>query len=124
MIIMKYRYGDSVNYQKKISEESLLDTPIPRFILQPLVENAIFHGIEPKGSGNIIFSAERRNNDVLVSLCDDGVGMGNSCAGGIGLQNINERLRCTFGEDYGIIIKSEIEKGTVITIRLPEEKND
>ncbi|MDR0464095.1 MAG: sensor histidine kinase [Treponema sp.] len=119
MVIMKYRYGDSVNYEKKIADETLLDTPIPRFILQPLVENAIFHGIEPKGSGNIVFSVQRKDNDILIMLSDDGVGMSGNAVTGIGLQNIDERLRCTFGEGYGIFVSSEIEKGTVVTMRLP-----
>jgi len=125
MVIQKYRYGDSVNFEKQIPEEALLDTPIPRFILQPLMENAIFHGIEPRGSGTILFSALRREADVLVSLSDDGVGMGSEAVAGMGLQNIDERLRHTFGDGYGITIKSVAnsvdgtEKGTTVTIRLP-----
>jgi two-component system sensor histidine kinase YesM len=119
LVIQKYRYGDSVNFEKQITEEALLDIPIPRFILQPLMENAIFHGIEPKGNGNILFSAFRQGIDVLISLSDDGVGMGSEAVMGMGLLNIDERLRHTFGDSYGITIKSEAELGTTITIRLP-----
>ena len=124
MVIMKYRYGDSVNFEKQIAEDALLDTLIPRFILQPLVENAIFHGIEPKGNGNILFSVFRKDSDVLVSLRDDGVGMKNEAEMGIGLKNIDERLRYTFGDTYGIAIESEAEKGTTVTIRLPSVPGD
>jgi len=119
MVIQKYRYGDSVNFEKEIQDEALLDTPIPRFILQPLVENAIFHGIEPKGSGAILFSAEGRDDDILITLRDDGVGMGSEAVFGIGLSNIEERLRYAFGDGYGLSIKSEAGKGTVVTFRLP-----
>ena len=119
MVIQKYRYGDSVNFEKQIPDDALLETPIPRFILQPLVENAIFHGIEPRGSGNIVFSAVRQEADLLVSLSDDGVGMDDETVYGIGLTNIDERLRSSFGESYGISVKSETGKGTTITIRLP-----
>ena len=119
MVIQKYRYGDSVNLEKQIMEDTLLDTPIPRFILQPLVENAIFHGIEPKGSGTIVFSVCRQDDDVIVSLSDNGVGMSGEAVTGTGLNNIDERLRYTFGDNYGIKIKSDSEKGTTVIIKLP-----
>jgi len=122
MVIQKYRYGDSVNFEKQIPDESLLETPVPRFILQPLAENAIFHGIEPKGSGTILFSAARENNDVLVTLSDNGAGMDSNAVYGMGLNNINERLGNAFGEGYGIAISSEPGKGTTVTFRLPGNK--
>ena len=118
MVIQKYRYGDSVNFEKKIPDETLLETPIPRFILQPLLENAIFHGIEPKGSGTIVLSAFRQEDDVLVTLSDNGVGMDKEAVFGTGLNNINERLCSAFGNGYGIDIKSEAGKGATVTVRL------
>jgi two-component system sensor histidine kinase YesM len=78
LVIQKYRYGDSVTVIKEIAEDSLLDTPIPRFILQPLAENAIFHGLEPKGGGVITVRIRIAADDptvTLVSIEDDGVGM-------------------------------------------------
>jgi len=125
LVIQKYRYGDSVNFEKNI-EEGLLDTPIPRFILQPLVENAIFHGIEPKGSGNIVLLAEKRDADVLISLTDDGMGMATptlSADGesvrGLGIRSVDERLRYAFGEGYGLSIESKQGSYTKVTIRVP-----
>jgi two-component system sensor histidine kinase YesM len=125
LLIQKYRYGGSVNFEKKIEDE-FLDTPIPRFILQPLAENAIFHGIEPKGSGSIVLLAEKRDGDVLVSLTDDGVGMdaaGYPTAGEInqclGIHSVNERLRYAFGEGYGLSIESRQGSYTKVTIRVP-----
>jgi two-component system sensor histidine kinase YesM len=139
LVIQKYRYGGSVNFEKKI-EDGLLDTPIPRFILQPLAENAIFHGIEPKGSGNIVLQAEKRDADVLISLSDDGVGMvapfkdavqdavKPSAAGdsiqGFGIHSVDERLRYAFGEDYGLSIESEQGSYTTVTIRVPGHREN
>jgi two-component system sensor histidine kinase YesM len=130
LVIQKYRYGGSVNFEKKI-EDGLLDTPIPRFILQPLAENAIFHGIEPKGSGSIVLLAEKRDTDVLISLTDDGLGMvtpfkaaaklpesGESIQG-FGIHSVDERLRYAFGEGYGLSIESKQGSYTTVTIRVP-----
>ena len=137
LIIQKYRYGGSINFESKVAEE-YLDTLIPRFTLQPLTENAIFHGIEPKGSGNIVLSAERQEADVLISLRDDGVGIGavpdvgalpsaNPSSPedspehlqGLGIRSVNERLRYAFGDGYGLSIDSKPGSYTTVTIRLP-----
>jgi two-component system sensor histidine kinase YesM len=144
LVIQKYRYGGSVSFEKQINDQALLDTPIPRFTLQPLVENAIFHGIEPKGMGRIILDARRQDGDVLVSLTDDGAGMSAEILEGIradrtrpvreppepeasqdpqsrsvGIRNVDERLRYAFGEAYGLSIQSEPGSYTEVTIRLP-----
>ncbi|GHT64320.1 hypothetical protein FACS1894110_03720 [Spirochaetia bacterium] len=126
LIIQKYRYGDSVTLEKEIDDESLLDVLIPRFTLQPLVENAIFHGIEPKGSGTITVKVAENKNDagsseVLVSITDNGIGMKIETGAGMGIHNVDERLRYAFGEAYGLRIESEEEKYTRITIRLPRD---
>jgi two-component system sensor histidine kinase YesM len=135
LVIQKYRYGGSVNFEKKI-EDGLLDTPIPRFILQPLAENAIFHGIEPKGSGNIVLLAEKRDADVFISLTDDGLGMvttfkaaaeppeaGESIQG-FGIHSVDERLRYAFGEGYGLSIESQQGSYTTVTIRVPGKREN
>jgi two-component system sensor histidine kinase YesM len=124
LIIQKYRYGDSVTLEKEIADESLLDTPIPRFTLQPLAENAIFHGIEPKGSGTIVVKVTENKNDtgaseVLVSITDNGIGIKADVIAGMGIHNVDERLRYAFGEAYGLCVESEEGKYTSITIRLP-----
>ena len=135
LVIQKYRYGGSVSFEQRI-DEALLDTPIPRFTLQPLAENAIFHGIEPKGSGTIVLEAERRGGDVLVSLTDNGAGMSAETIAGIsaggtaegdtagrdpsvGIRNVDERIRYAFGEAYGLSIRSEEGMYTIAAIRLP-----
>jgi two-component system sensor histidine kinase YesM len=138
LIIQKYRYGDSVTLIKKIEDKELLRVLIPRFVLQPLVENAIFHGIEPKGAGVITLETVQKAGDVLVSITDDGVGMSAdtiaklyfSSAGKpgmfreLGVHNVDERLRYAFGGEYGLSIASEEGKYTTITIRLPHQKEE
>jgi two-component system sensor histidine kinase YesM len=138
LVIQKYRYGGSVSFENRINDQTLLDTPIPRFTLQPLAENAIFHGIEPRGDGLIVLAAERRDGDVLVSLTDNGVGMSAETLAGIsaggkradqdpplaggvsvGIRNVDERLRYAFGEAYGLAIQSGEGAYTSVTIRLP-----
>jgi two-component system sensor histidine kinase YesM len=133
LIIQKYRYGGSVSLVKELEDSELLKTLIPRFTLQPLVENAIFHGIEPKGSGTIRVETVRSGNDVLVRIRDDGVGIkaetitqiytaGQDKSGmfrELGLHNVDERLRYAFGEGYGLSIQSEEGQYTEVSIRLP-----
>ncbi|MDR3162227.1 MAG: sensor histidine kinase, partial [Spirochaetaceae bacterium] len=131
LVIQKYRYGDSVIFKKEIEDETLLDTPIPRFSLQPLAENAIFHGLEPKGGGLITVRVREDPGDpavTLVSLEDDGVGMNAETLAGIreaggdgvfrelGIHNVDERLRYAGAGRLGI--KSEEGKYTVMTISL------
>lgn len=136
LMIQKYRYGNSVVFKKIIDDDALLDTAIPRFVLQPLVENAIFHGLEPKGGGTVTLRVQEERcacPRVLVSIEDDGIGMSNETIaairvtgrekGGVfqevGIHNVEERLRYAGAE--GIGIKSEAGKYTVMTIALKRE---
>lgn len=135
-LIQQYRYGGSVTLEKRVEEENLLNCEIPRFALQPLVENAIFHGIEPKGNGHIMLEVYREADDVLVSISDDGVGMSAEtiaevfsddpeiAASGLcqlGMRSVHERIRYAFGDGYGLSIKSEPGQFTTMVIRLPAQ---
>ena len=138
--IQQYRYGGTITLDVSyIEDENLNQTClIPRFTLQPLVENAIFHGIEPKGSaGEVTLRVERdaANGDVLIHLTDDGVGMTPEQAAKalrepgpeeaaakyrhVGMWNVHKRLQYCFGEAYGLSIESEPDVGTTVTVRLP-----
>lgn len=137
--IQQYRYGGTITMDVTYIEDERLcrDCMIPRFTLQPLVENAIFHGIEPKGcAGNIeILVLRDTTGDVLIDLKDDGVGMSPEQAAKalsepgpeeaaakfrhVGMWNVHRRLQYSFGEGYGLSIRSEPGKGTVVTVRLP-----
>ncbi len=133
MLIQNYRYGESICMVKDI-DESLLETPIPRFSLQPIVENAIFHGIEPKGGGTIRLTISSEGNDILVSIRDDGIGIteetlqhllhkpeqSSSMFQELGIQAVNTRIRYAFGNRYGLTITSEENNYTDMTIRLPK----
>lgn len=137
--IQQYRYGGTITMDVTYIEDERLcrDCMIPRFTLQPLVENAIFHGIEPKGcAGNIeILVLRDTTGDVLIDLKDDGVGMTAEQAAKalsepgpeeaaakfrhVGMWNVHRRLQYSFGEGYGLSIRSEPGNGTVVTVRLP-----
>jgi two-component system sensor histidine kinase YesM len=137
-LIQKYRYGSTITLEQHIGSEQLLNCPIPRFSLQPIVENAIFHGIEPKGTGgHIVITVERSDSaDLLITIEDNGIGMeqekidailkkhDTDSAGMIthmGLSSVNERLRLAFGDKYGLSIESEPSKYTKMFILLPTQ---
>ncbi|WP_256710574.1 sensor histidine kinase [Paenibacillus sp. FSL H8-0548] len=134
-IIQKYRYGSTITMEMKVPDEALLMAPIPRFSLQPLVENAIFHGVEPKGRGHITVSVVQcESKDILITIEDNGVGMpdeqissilsdeaveGNGLLKNIGLRSVNERLRLAFGDKYGLSIESKLGVYTRMSILVP-----
>lgn len=134
-LIQKYRYGSTVTMVTEIEEEALLGGLIPRFTLQPLVENAIFHGIEPKGRGDIVVRVTKSGyTDLLITIEDNGVGMtaeqiatiltvpGDEAKGmleNIGLRSVNERLQLAFGREYGLSIESVPGRYTLMKLLLP-----
>lgn len=138
--IQQYRYGGTITLDVIWIEDERLcqDCMIPRFTLQPLVENAIFHGIEPKGCAGSIeltIKTDKETGDVLILLTDDGVGMSDEQAKQIltepsaeqagakfrhvGVWNVHRRLQYSFGEDYGLSVDTQLGQGTTVTIRLP-----
>ena len=143
MELMCYRYPELFcDYD---IDPDLGAVQVPNFILQPLVENAIFHGLEPKGGhGSVLLdiSTDPDTGAVLLRITDDGVGMPpeqvahllDEPAEGaekaekfrhVGLWNVNRRIRYSFGEGYGLTIESEEDVGTEVTIRLPyQQKGD
>ena len=143
--IQQYRYGGDIQIEvAHIDDEAICrDCMIPRFTLQPLAENAIFHGLEPKGGfGSVLLEIRicPDSGDVLVTMTDDGVGMPpeqvarlldppeNQAAAQdkirhVGLWNVHRRLQYSFGGSYGLHIESEPGVGTAVTIRLPYRKH-
>ena len=119
--------------------DSLLDYTVQKFTLQPLVENSIFHGIEPAGHfGTITVSASLDGNTLQLVVADDGVGMtedeirnifrerkhSKTDMTGVGLRNINERIKLVYGEEYGLSFESEKGSWTKVIVRVRAERED
>jgi len=139
--IQKYRYGGNITMEYRVDDETLLQKQILRFTLQPIVENAIFHGIEPKGQeGHIdIHIFKNGQGDLQIDITDNGVGMDEEAIQSvlksensgksnffrqIGVGNVNKRIRYSFGTQYGISIKSRKDAYTTVTVTFPMvEKN-
>ncbi len=132
--IQSYRYGGTISIDIRVDEPSIEKYSIVKFTLQPLVENAIFHGIEPKGSGHIDVHLYYENDLIRIDVTDDGVGMTKEKAESIlknneehksdffrelGVYNVNRRLLFEYGEHAGITIESAKGKGTTMTVRIP-----
>lgn len=127
--IQKQRYEDRLDYRID-GEEELLEIEIPKLILQPLVENAIYHGIRPLSRlGMIEIEYRRRGEFLIIEVRDDGVGYRRSKqgeenpsvggkAGGIGLKNVDQRIKLLCGDKYGIEIGEGEEGGTRVTLKL------
>lgn len=132
--IQQIRYQDILSYSINI-DEKYLDCLIPKITLQPLVENAIYHGIKNRrGGGRIDISASDSENGFTIKVEDNGAGMDENRLAKVreslinrapgeteiyGLYNVNERIQLDFGREYGISIQSEHNRGTVVCINLP-----
>jgi two-component system LytT family sensor kinase len=101
-------------------------------VLQPLVENAVRHGLEKKpGQGHISIVATDAGPEARITVEDDGVGMDpqmvrSSLAGrstGIGLANVDERLRTVFGADFGLVVETAPGAGTKVSLRIPKYRS-
>lgn len=135
--IQQIRYQDILSYEIDVPQE-LHNYLIPKITIQPLVENALYHGIKNRrGGGKISVTGELGEDDYIIKVTDDGIGMDEERLSQVrrgltdqdpdsgkiyGLYNVNERIRLEFGEEYGISIDSAYEKGTTLTIRLPQKK--
>lgn len=120
---MRYhgRFALTVDVEEGIRSEKILN-----FILQPFVENAICHGLEPKiGPGSIRLEGKRAGMGLVFIVSDDGVGVGDPSVleHGYGIQNVRERIRLSYGEPYGVTVKSSAGKSTVVRIELPADRN-
>lgn len=139
LYIQKIRYGTKLNY--KIEDDKELNNyEVPKLMLQPLVENAIYHGIKTKhGKGHMVIRSQSIDEKYMeFSVEDDGAGMPEEKVREItellnepnelekhksfGLFYVEERMRIRYGEDFEIRVESEPDKGTKITIRVPKEK--
>lgn len=137
--IQAIRYFETFEVIKNI-DDKFLDYKIVKFTLQPLIENAIFHGIEPTGEfGKIVISVDEDEGGLYIIVEDDGVGMSSTELkdllenqnkpnperfSGIGVSNVHNRLRLVYGKPYGLRYESEEGKYTKAIVYIPKEDND
>lgn len=130
--IQQIRYSDILDYEIDIPEE-LLGYTVPKLVLQPLVENAIYHGAKSQRKiGHIRITGESRGDDIMLRVADNGAGMDEAQvkalqAGiyedrhtGLGLVNVHKRIKLYCGEGYGLFFESALGKGTTVSILLPK----
>ncbi|MET0937239.1 MAG: histidine kinase [Luteibacter sp.] len=118
--IMKFRMGDRLAVHTDVAT-GMLETPMPSMMLQTLVENAIKHGLEPKpGGGGVWIRATEEGGALSLTVADNGMGFRSEGAGtGIGLKNLRERLRLTYGATASFVIANNFPNGVAATIVLP-----
>jgi two-component system LytT family sensor kinase len=132
LLLERARFGDRVQVSLRIAPE-VLSTVIPFLSLQPLVENAVRHGLEAKeGPGRISITAHDSGAFAEVIIEDDGVGIdpeqlrsvlaGHADGDHVGLRNVDARLRQVYGEDHGLVIETAPGEGTLITMRVPKSQ--
>ena len=133
LVIQHIRYNDKFTFEINI-DDSLLNCYVSKLILQPLVENSIYHGIKNKeGVGKIIITGTSGDDYITLTVSDTGIGMTEEALADLqknidtdgpsksfGLKNVNDRLKIFFGAQYGLRIFSEYGKGTRISIRIPK----
>ena len=128
------RFGERICVAEDISPDTL-GVQVPAFVLQPMVENAVKHGMPAEGVLNISISASYSGGHLLLRIADDGVGIpeeylprvlepGFGKGLGIALKNVDDRLRGFFGGDSGVIIESREGRGTIVTLRILLEDAD
>jgi two-component system sensor histidine kinase YesM len=142
LTIQKMRYRDIMDYEIQV-DESVANYTILKLVLQPLVENALYHGIKNKRQGGtIIVRAKPKNeNEVQLEVEDNGIGFTPEklaqlqdeleddsgdikLESGFGIGNVNKRVRLYYGKPYGLSVKSEYHTGTCVTLVIPATKGD
>ena len=130
LVLEKARFGDRLQVTLRIAPE-VLPVSVPFLAIQPLVENAVRHGLERKdGTGRITIVAEDFDRECVISVEDDGLGedpervrralAGDASMDSVGLGNVDERLRSTFGDEYGLVVETAPGAGTKVIVRVPK----
>ena len=127
LFIQKQRYEDKLSYFFNIEDERLLSIEVPKIIIQPIVENSIYHGIKNlSGNGIITIDVYRENSTVNISVKDNGIGFEKakqfkkSKTGGVGFQNVDKRIKFYYGKNYGVFInKDSNTEGSEVVIKIP-----
>ena len=119
LAILQVRMGDRLKVQVELPAE-LAGLALPSMLLQPLVENAIKHGLEPKiEGGSITLRATREGHMLTISIIDSGAGFSGATSSGIGLKNVRERMEKLFGRDGAMVIEENQPSGTKVQLTIP-----
>lgn len=142
LVIQKMRYRDILDYRVEM-DESVAANSILKLILQPLVENALYHGIKNKRQGGtiVVRAMPRNDNEILLQVQDNGIGFNPErlaqiqadldddsgeikLESGFGIGNVNKRIKLYYGREYGVSIQTEAGVGTCVTIVIPACRDD
>lgn len=127
--ISQMRYGDFIKVDYQI-DPSCYKFKIPKLMIQPFIENAFFHAFTGRKAGNISVFINQSNDLLLIEILDNGTGMKNSEEAakekkyhfsGIGIHNVDERIKLLYGKEYGVEVQSELGFGTNVSIKLPAQ---
>ena len=134
LYLQKMRFEDKLSYVIEVEDEEIKQYRIPKFVIEPIAENAVIHGIETMDEDAVVaIRICRDGGDLLISVTDNGVGFDvlqyqreseekehdKPVREKVGLKNVNIRLKYIYGEKYGLVVKSQINKGTIVQIRIP-----
>lgn len=128
--IQKYRYKNQFTYEFHV-QDSCKEFLCNKITLQPIIENAIYHGLDMVDEGKIIIEVAEKEGNIVMSVSDNGIGMSQEqCREilhrdtkdktGIGIKNVNDRIQIYFGDKYGLTIHSELDEGTRVDICIPK----
>lgn len=133
--IQQIRYSDILDYAIELPQD-MEEIRLPKMTLQPLVENALYHGVkEKRGKSSIWITFEDAGKDIVIQVKDDGIGMTedrlrevqeglkNNLSVGFGMSAVEGRLKLYYGEEYGLDICSKYQEGTVIRVNIPKKFN-
>lgn len=136
VLLQHLRFGEQIQVRFSLAEDCR-DCLMPKLILQPFVENAFFHAFRGAEEGSILVSIHRCGGDLVSEIIDNGSGMKQEEVGrmlsaggkadhftGIGIKNVDDRIKLLYGEQYGVSISSEPGRGTAVTITIPARKKD
>ena len=134
LLIQQMRYKDKVAFDIRVDSE-VMECAIVKLVLQPLVENALYHGLKYKTEqGNILIFGYRQDETVILKVMDDGVGMTKEALNcifqkktdqkhnGVGMKNIQDRLNMYYGPGFGLSVDSREGEGTTVTITIPYQR--
>lgn len=140
LYLQNTRYEDTLKYKLNLQDEGLLDLIIPKFCIQPLIENAVVHGLEENSyAGHIDLNISVHSGLLTIEVADDGIGFETSSFdasshpfilqpkeghNNIGLNNINRRIKLIYGNEYGLTIENNSDKGTKVTLHMLADRGD